>query len=139
VFLLPDSTVFWLPREQVALVGQLLAPATAAFTCMSSALCGAHLLHSYRSPACCSRDTRACPTPQRILKLEYELPPRIAVSPEAHSLLAAMLVAQPEQRISIQQASLQRLAGRNTSTLCSGAHRRDCFVMLDQYASKLHA
>jgi serine/threonine-protein kinase SRK2 len=40
---------------------------------------------------------------QRILKLEYELPPRIAVSPEAHSLLAAMLVAQPEQRISIQQ------------------------------------
>ena len=46
-------------------------------------------------------------TPQRILKLEYELPPRIAVSPEAHSLLAAMLVAQPEQRISIQQASLR--------------------------------
>jgi hypothetical protein len=37
------------------------------------------------------------------LKLEYELPPRIAVSPEAHSLLAAMLVAQPEQRISIPQ------------------------------------
>jgi hypothetical protein len=55
-------------------------------------------------PACCSFDPRACLKAQRILKLEYELPPRIAVSPEAHSLLAAMLVAQPEQRISIQQA-----------------------------------
>jgi hypothetical protein len=61
-------------------------------------------------------------TPQRILKLEYELPPRIAVSAEAHSLLAAMLVAQPEQRISIQQASLRCLAGGDTGTLSSGAY-----------------
>lgn len=71
-------------------------------------------------------------TPQRILKLEYELPPRKAVSPEAHSLLAAMLVAQPEQRISIQQASLRCLAGGDTSTLGSGAPRSDSHVMLDQ-------
>lgn len=46
---------------------------------------------------------------QRILKLEYELPPRIVVSPEAHSLLAAMLVAAPEQRISIPQVGCSGL------------------------------
>lgn len=61
-------------------------------------------------------------TPQRILKLEYELPPRIAVSAEAHSLLAAMLVAQPEQRISIQQASLRCPAGGDASAPGCGAH-----------------
>jgi serine/threonine-protein kinase SRK2 len=40
---------------------------------------------------------------QRILRLEYELPPNVAASPEARSLLAGMLVARPEARISITQ------------------------------------
>lgn len=40
---------------------------------------------------------------QRILKLAYEIPPRVAASPEAQNLLAAMLVARPEQRITIPQ------------------------------------
>ena len=82
---------------------------------------GPILLHSGMRKLLVTQHPCMC-TLQRILKLEYELPPRIAVSPEAHSLLAAMLVAQPEQRISIQQASLRCLAGGNTSTLGIGVH-----------------
>ena len=37
-----------------------------------------------------------CLRPQRILKLDYQLPPHVNVSPEARNLLSAMLVAQPE-------------------------------------------
>lgn len=41
---------------------------------------------------------------QRILKLDYHLPPHVMVSPEARNLLEGMLVADPDRRITIRRA-----------------------------------
>lgn len=40
---------------------------------------------------------------QRILKVDYHIPSHIKLSPEGHDLLKRVLVADPSQRINIQQ------------------------------------
>lgn len=40
---------------------------------------------------------------QRILKVDYHIPSHIKLSPEGHDLLKKVLVADPANRINIQQ------------------------------------
>jgi hypothetical protein len=40
---------------------------------------------------------------QRILKVDYHIPSHIKLSPEGHDLLKKVLVADPAQRVNIQQ------------------------------------
>jgi len=40
---------------------------------------------------------------QRILKVDYQIPSHIKLSPEGHDLLKRVLVADPSQRINVQQ------------------------------------
>lgn len=44
-----------------------------------------------------------CSALQRILKVDYHIPSHIKLSPEGHDLLRRVLVADPAQRINVQQ------------------------------------
>lgn len=49
---------------------------------------------------------------QRILKVDYHIPSHIKLSPEGHDLLKKVLVADPANRINIQQVRVSMYAGR---------------------------
>lgn len=69
------------------------------------AACGLSAFDSNVLSNACCRPCLPCfhVSPQRILKVDYHIPSHIKLSPEGHDLLKKVLVADPTQRINIQQ------------------------------------